>query len=87
MTDGGTQNTLLLSDSKGTVKESTAAIPTTTSSTLAPNSLSAGNHLDIPQNNNPNLLCPDMNSRRGNAFLSHHFIESLDPRLIKSDFY
>lgn len=41
-------------------------LPTTTSSTLGPGppSLSVGNHLDIPQNNNPNLLSPDVLSQR-----------------------
>lgn len=43
---------------------------TTTASTLGPPSLSVGNHLDIPQNqNNPNLLSPDvLGARRGGYY-------------------
>ncbi|KAL7046919.1 hypothetical protein ACKWTF_002741 [Chironomus riparius] len=62
-TEGNSPNTLIVSDSKTNLKESTGGIPTTTSSTLGPPSLNVGNHLDIPQNN-PNLLSPDMLSQR-----------------------
>jgi hypothetical protein len=64
-----------VSDSKTNLKESTGVcsantggLPTTTSSTLGPPSLSVGNHLDIPHNN-PNLLSPDvLSQRRGDNF-------------------
>ncbi|KAG5679047.1 hypothetical protein PVAND_008645 [Polypedilum vanderplanki] len=57
---------LIVSDSKTNLKEAATSggIPTTTSSTLGPPSLSVGNHLDIPQNNNPHLLSPDVLSQR-----------------------
>ncbi|CRL02893.1 CLUMA_CG015879, isoform B [Clunio marinus] len=64
-TEGGTTpNTLIVTDSKTNLKEATGVATTTTTSTLGPPSLSLGNHLDIPQNNNPNLLSPDVLSQR-----------------------
>lgn len=68
--ESGTQNTLLVADSKTNIKESTGIAQTTTSSTLGPPNLSVGNHLDIPQSTNPNLLSPDMlGQRRGVIYL------------------
>lgn len=69
---GGSPNTLIVSDSKTNLKEAATSggIPTTTSSTLGPPSLSVGNHLDIPQNNNPHFLSPDvLSQRRGNELI------------------
>lgn len=46
-----------------TTETTNAATPATT---VTPHSLNAGNHLELPSNNNPNLLSPDiLNQRRG----------------------
>jgi hypothetical protein len=73
---GGGGNTLIVTDSKNNLKESTGLpTATTTASTLGPPSLSVGNHLDIPQNqNNPNLLSPDVLGARRGAFFIVTFI-------------
>jgi potassium channel subfamily T member 1 len=60
------QNKITRSDSKSNIKESgTASSGATLGSTLGAGSNSA-NHLELPSNNNPNLLSPDiLNQRRG----------------------
>lgn len=76
-----TPNTIQISDSKPNLKESTGfssggSATNTTPGSLGPGSIgNPGNHLEIPSNNNPNLLCVDMlNQRRGefeNLFLGY----------------
>ncbi|XP_039435928.1 potassium channel subfamily T member 2 isoform X31 [Culex pipiens pallens] len=65
-------NTITVSDSKQNLKEAlagtTPATPAsvTTQSSLGPPAITTANHLEIPSNNNPNLLSPDvLNQRRG----------------------
>ncbi|XP_055529625.1 potassium channel subfamily T member 2 isoform X14 [Wyeomyia smithii] len=59
-------NAITLSDSKSNLKEASTLATTTTASTLGPPAITTANHLEIPTNNNPNLLSPDiLNQRRG----------------------
>ncbi|XP_062710354.1 potassium channel subfamily T member 2 isoform X4 [Aedes albopictus] len=60
-------NAITVSDSKTNLKEaSTPATGTTQSTQLGPPAITTANHLEIPSNNNPNLLSPDiLNQRRG----------------------
>lgn len=76
-TEGGAPNTLIVTDSKTNTKEATGVATTTTASTLGPPSLSVGNHLDIPQNNNPNLLSPDVLSQRRGEACGHQLITTV----------
>ncbi|XP_055606321.1 potassium channel subfamily T member 2 isoform X18 [Uranotaenia lowii] len=69
LNSGSTANAITVSDSKTNLKEAAAAstpATATTQSTLGPPAISTANHLEIPSNNNPNLLSPDiLNQRRG----------------------
>lgn len=65
---GSNTNAITVSDSKTNLKEpsspATATIPSSTQ--LGPPAITTANHLEIPSNNNPNLLSPDiLNQRRG----------------------
>lgn len=59
------QAAITISDSKQNLKDTPS--PMTGTTTLATTLLSTGNHLDIPQNNNPNLLSPDVLNQRRNS--------------------
>ncbi|XP_055627177.1 potassium channel subfamily T member 2 isoform X22 [Toxorhynchites rutilus septentrionalis] len=59
-------NAITVSDSKTNLKEASTMATVTTQSTLGPPAITTANHLEIPSNNNPNLLSPDiLNQRRG----------------------
>ncbi|XP_058465535.1 potassium channel subfamily T member 1 isoform X12 [Malaya genurostris] len=59
-------NAITVSDSKPNLKDITTPTTATTQSTLGPPAITTANHLEIPTNNNPNLLSPDiLNQRRG----------------------
>lgn len=64
---GSNANAITVSDSKTNLKEaSTPATANTQSTQLGPPAITTANHLEIPSNNNPNLLSPDiLNQRRG----------------------
>ncbi|EAT39267.1 AAEL008915-PA [Aedes aegypti] len=64
---GSNTNAITVSDSKTNLKEaSTPATANTQSTQLGPPAITTANHLEIPSNNNPNLLSPDiLNQRRG----------------------
>ncbi|XP_021695806.1 potassium channel subfamily T member 2 isoform X7 [Aedes aegypti] len=64
---GSNANAITVSDSKTNLKEAaTPATANTQSTQLGPPAITTANHLEIPSNNNPNLLSPDiLNQRRG----------------------
>ncbi|XP_065092941.1 potassium channel subfamily T member 2 [Ochlerotatus camptorhynchus] len=65
-TTGSNANAITVSDSKTNLKEVSIPTTATTQSTLGPPAITTANHLEIPSNNNPNLLSPDiLNQRRG----------------------
>ncbi|XP_037915551.1 potassium channel subfamily T member 2 isoform X8 [Hermetia illucens] len=64
---------VVVSESKTNIKETATTVvaatpttPATTITTTAHSTVTTGNHLDVPQQSNPNLLSPDiLNQRRG----------------------
>lgn len=60
-------HSITTNESKQNLKDTTETTNATTpAATITPHSLNTGNHLELPSNNNPNLLSPDiLNQRRG----------------------
>lgn len=69
-----TTNTTFTTIGATTTVTSTGSHGDYTSGSGTPGSISTGNHLDVPQQSNPNLLSPDtLPQRRGNL-LNYFFI-------------